>query len=91
MITASERRLLQILGDWTQNEGPLYARLTQAFVSAIENSDLPAGTKLPAERALADLLSVSRATVTQAYESRREAGWVQSRQGSGTWVGSASE
>ncbi|HYN98239.1 MAG TPA: PLP-dependent aminotransferase family protein [Actinomycetota bacterium] len=91
MITASERRLLQILGEWMQNEGPLYARLTRAFVSAIENSDLPAGTKLPAERSLADLLSVSRATVTQAYESLREAGWVQSRQGSGTWVGSASE
>lgn len=91
MITATERRLLQILGEWMQNEGPLYSRLTQAFVSAIEQSDLPAGTKLPAERSLANLLSVSRATVTQAYESLREAGWVQSRQGSGTWVGSPSQ
>lgn len=91
MITATERRLLQILGDWMHNEGPLYSRLTQAFVSAIEQSDLPPGTKLPAERSLADLLSVSRATVTQAYEALREAGWVQSRQGSGTWVGSPSQ
>lgn len=91
MITAADRRQLQILGDWMQNEGPLYSRLTQAFVSAIEQSDLPPGTKLPAERSLADLLSVSRATVTQAYESLRDAGWVQSRQGSGTWVGSPSQ
>jgi DNA-binding transcriptional MocR family regulator len=91
MTTATDRRLLQILGEWMQNEGPLYSRLTQAFVSAIEQSDLPPGTKLPAERSLADLLSVSRATVTQAYESLRDAGWVQSRQGSGTWVGSPSQ
>lgn len=91
MITATDRRLLQILGDWMQNDGPLYSRLTRAFVSAIEQSDLPPGTKLPAERSLADLLSVSRATVTQAYESLRDAGWVQSRQGSGTWVGSPSQ
>lgn len=91
MVTATDRRLLQILGDWMQNEGPLYARLTGAFVTAIEQSDLPPGTKLPAERSLAELLSVSRATVTQTYESLRDAGWVQSRQGSGTWVGSPSQ
>lgn len=54
MITATDRRLLQILGDWMQNDGPLYSRLTRAFVSAIEQSDLPPGTKLPAERSLAD-------------------------------------
>jgi DNA-binding transcriptional MocR family regulator len=91
MITATNRRLLEILGDWMQNEGPLYVRLTRAFASAIEQSDLPAGTKLPAERSLAQLLGVSRATITQTYESLRDAGWVQSRQGSGTWVGSPSQ
>ncbi|MEX0789712.1 MAG: aminotransferase class I/II-fold pyridoxal phosphate-dependent enzyme [Actinomycetota bacterium] len=91
MISSSERRLLQILGDWMGHDGPLYSRLTEAFVTAIENSDLPSGTRLPAERALAQTIGVSRATVTQAYEALREAGWVQSRQGSGTWVGSASQ
>lgn len=91
MSTGTERRLIQILGDWMENPGPLYSRLTQAFVSAIEQLDLPAGTRLPAERALAEMLSVSRATVTQAYEALREGGWVQSRQGSGTWVGSVSQ
>ncbi len=91
MIGSSERRLLQILGDWMGHDGPLYSRLTQAFVTAIENADLPTGTRLPAERAMAQALGVSRATVTQAYEALRDAGWVQSRQGSGTWVGSASQ
>lgn len=90
MTASSESRLLQVLGNWMQHEGPLYARLARAFTGAIEQFDLPPGTKLPAERHLAEMLAVSRATVTQAYESLREGGWVQSRQGSGTWVGSAS-
>ncbi len=90
MNTGPEHRLLQVLGNWMQHEGPLYARLAQAFTLAIKQVDLPPGTKLPAERRLADMLAVSRATVTQAYESLRGGGWVQSRQGSGTWVGSMS-
>ncbi|HEX2054366.1 MAG TPA: PLP-dependent aminotransferase family protein [Actinomycetota bacterium] len=91
MTTASDRRLLQVLGDWMKHSGPLYARLATAFTLAIEQLDLPPGTKLPAERNLAALLAVSRATVTQAYETLRDGGWVQSRQGSGTWVGSTAQ
>lgn len=72
-------------------EGPLYSRLAAAFVQAIEQFDIPPGTRLPAERNLAALLGVSRATVTQAYEALREGGWVQSRRGSGTWVGSPAQ
>jgi len=90
-MTPSQRRILEVLGDWMQREGPLYARLTGAFCSAIEGYDLPPGTKLPAERQLAEMLAVSRATVTQAYELLREGGWIQSQQGSGTWVGTASQ
>lgn len=88
MTSASDRRLLQVLGDWMKHSGPLYSRLATALIAAIEHFDLPPGTRLPAERNLASLLAVSRATVTQAYEMLREGGWVQSRQGSGTWVGS---
>ncbi|HEX2178413.1 MAG TPA: PLP-dependent aminotransferase family protein [Actinomycetota bacterium] len=90
MITGTERRLSAALGDWMKFEGPLYSRLSKAFVQAIEQFDLPPGTRLPAERNLAEMLNVSRATVTQAYEYLRDGGWVQSRQGSGTWVGSLS-
>jgi DNA-binding transcriptional MocR family regulator len=91
MTTGTERRLQAVLGEWTKHDGPLYSRLSRAFVQAIEQFDLPPGTRLPAERNLAEMLNVSRATVTQAYEFLRDGGWVQSRQGSGTWVGSLSQ
>jgi DNA-binding transcriptional MocR family regulator len=42
--------------------------------------------RLPSERALARSLAVSRTTVVAAYDSLREAGWVESRTGSGTRV-----
>jgi DNA-binding transcriptional MocR family regulator len=41
---------------------------------------------LPTERALAVELSVSRSTVVAAYDLLRGEGWLESRQGSGTWV-----
>lgn len=91
MSTLGTRRLLEILGSWEDREGPRYQRLYRALSDAIRQSDLPAGTKLPAERRLSEVLAVSRATVTQAYEMLRSEGWVQSRQGSGTWVGARPE
>jgi DNA-binding transcriptional MocR family regulator len=47
---------------------------------------LPSGTRLPTERAFAVELSVSRSTVVAAYDLLRGEGWLESRQGSGTWV-----
>jgi DNA-binding transcriptional MocR family regulator len=41
---------------------------------------------LPTERSLAVELSVSRSTVVAAYDLLRGEGWLESRQGSGTWV-----
>ena len=41
---------------------------------------------MPAERTLAAALGVSRATVTGAYDRLREQGYVESRQGAGSWV-----
>ncbi len=74
------------LAGWTAGEGPLYRRLAAAFRRAIERGELPAGSRLPPERDLARLLSVSRSTVIAAYEDLRREGWIRSRQGSGTWV-----
>ena len=45
-----------------------------------------AGTRLPAERVLAEALAVSRTTVVSAYEELRGQERVESRQGSGTRV-----
>jgi DNA-binding transcriptional MocR family regulator len=44
---------------------------------------LSAGTRLPSERGLADVLGLSRTTVAAAYSRLSEAGFLQSRRGSG--------
>jgi DNA-binding transcriptional MocR family regulator len=75
------------LAGWTSlGSGPLYRRLAEAIRAAIRRSEMPSGTRLPTERALAAELSVSRSTVVAAYDLLREEGWLESRQGSGTWV-----
>jgi len=74
------------LGDLRRGDGPLYHRLADAIARAALRGDLLPGTRLPPERALAATLSLSRTTVVQAYARLREAGTVESRHGSGTWI-----
>jgi DNA-binding transcriptional MocR family regulator len=78
--------LTRALGDFPRGKGPLYQELADAIATAVERSDLLPGTRLPPERSLAEALKVSRTTVVQAYARLREAGTVESRHGSGTWV-----
>lgn len=79
--------LVPSLAGWTSmGSGPLYRRLAEAIRGAVRRSEMPSGTRLPTERALAVELSVSRSTVVAAYDLLREEGWLESRQGSGTWV-----
>lgn len=78
--------LASALGDFPRGEGPLYQQLADAIAAAVERSDLLPGTRLPPERALADALRLSRTTVGQAYARLRDAGTIESRHGSGTWV-----
>ncbi len=78
--------LAKALGDFPHGEGPLYQQLAQAITLAIERSDLLPGTRLPPERTLAQAFKLSRTTVVQAYARLREAGAIESRHGSGTWV-----
>ncbi|MDQ4149101.1 MAG: PLP-dependent aminotransferase family protein [Actinomycetota bacterium] len=80
-----------LLTEWEAGSGPLYLRLSGAIKSAISNVKIMPGAKLPAERALARELGVSRTTVAQAYDSLRAEGWAESRQGSGTWVRATGE
>ncbi|HZO59443.1 MAG TPA: PLP-dependent aminotransferase family protein [Solirubrobacterales bacterium] len=79
-------RLLGGLGAWTEGKGPLYRRLAAALRRSIDQGLIPPGTRLPAERALADLIHVSRGTVVAAYGLLEEEGLVDRRQGSGTVV-----
>ncbi len=86
METLGAPGIATALGRWSSGDGPLYRLLAVAIRSAIDRGELPAGVRLPAERALARSLAVSRTTVVAAYDELRREGWLHSRQGSGTWI-----
>ena len=65
-------------------DGSLPARLAGALRELAERGDVPAGTSLPSQRALAAVLGISRSTVTAAYGELEAQGWLESRQGSGS-------
>jgi DNA-binding transcriptional MocR family regulator len=85
-IRESGPHLAGILAMAFDGEGPLYRQLADALKQAIDRGAIPLGTVLPPERALARSLSISRATVVAAYDRLKADGWLESRQGSGTWV-----
>lgn len=79
-------RVITALGQWSQRPGPLHARLTAALHDAIARGELADGARLPAERALARMLAVSRGTVAVAYAALAREGMLEGRRGSGTFV-----
>src|SRR5215468_4900338 len=68
---------------------PLYRRIADDLRRAIATGKLPRGARLPASRALARQLGVSRNTVLAAYETLAADGLLAGRHGSGTIVRSA--
>ena len=80
------RRFRELLGEWKTGEGPLYQRLADALREAIERGELAMGTRLPAQRQLAEMLGVSRTTAVLAYDRLVQEGWLESREGSGTTI-----
>jgi GntR family transcriptional regulator/MocR family aminotransferase len=67
-------------------EAPLYQQLYQHLRATILSGELRGGSKLPATRALAEQLSVSRTTVLNAYEQLLAEGYLEGKAGSGTYV-----
>jgi GntR family transcriptional regulator/MocR family aminotransferase len=65
---------------------PLRRQLAAELRASIRAGRLRAGVRLPASRALAAQLGVSRGVVTDAYEQLTAEGWLASRQGAGTTV-----
>ncbi|GAA2862286.1 PLP-dependent aminotransferase family protein [Streptosporangium fragile] len=65
---------------------PYYRALARAMRSLILDGRLPVRVRVPAERHLAEALGVSRTTVTAAYDRLREQGYLESRQGAGSWT-----
>ncbi len=83
-ITAAA--LADLLGYWSASDGPLYRLLATRLGRLADTAELPTGLRLPPERELATVLSVSRNTVAMAYQVLRDEGMADSRQGSGTRI-----
>ena len=74
----------------TRRTGLIDATVAQ-LRARITSGDWPVGTRIPPEPALVELLGVGRNTVREAVQSLVHAGLLERRQGSGTYVLSASE
>lgn len=64
----------------------LYKKIIQSIMTFIEENDMKHGDRLPSERALAELLDVSRTTVKEAVSVLEANGIVHIRQGVGIFL-----
>lgn len=79
----SARSLAGALGGWRTRE-PAYEALADGIRLLCLDNRLAPRTTLPAERELAQALSLSRTTVAAAYRSLRDTGHIESLRGSGS-------
>ncbi|QEE60468.1 PLP-dependent aminotransferase family protein [Salinibacterium sp. dk2585] len=84
MASLTARALASLLGDWRSSSMPAYASLADRIRLLMLDGRVVSGTRLPAERDLAQHLGISRTTVTAAYSEVREAGYLESVRGSGS-------
>lgn len=73
------------------NRKTAYEDITLQIRAMISRGDLLVGDKLPPERKLAEMFSVSRNTVREAIKALAEGELLESRQGAGTYVRAVSE
>ena len=66
--------------------GPLYRQLYAGLRQMILEGRLPSGSRLPANRVMAQDMSLSRNTVATALQQLLAEGYVETRQGDGTYV-----
>lgn len=69
-----------------RSPNPLYAQIANRLRVAIAAGELRPGAALPSVRQLATQLRVNPATVVQAYRDLESEGFVELRQGAGTFV-----
>ncbi|GAC1399371.1 MAG: PLP-dependent aminotransferase family protein [Ktedonobacteraceae bacterium] len=67
---------------------PLHMQLCEQLRQAILDGRLVSGTRLPSTRELAQTLGVSRTVTSSAYDELFAEGYLESRRGSGTYIGS---
>ncbi|MFQ6046430.1 MAG: GntR family transcriptional regulator [Gemmatimonadales bacterium] len=65
---------------------PLYDQIAARIRVAVASGELKAGDSLPSVRQLAAQLRINPATVVQAYRELESEGFVEMRQGAGTFV-----
>lgn len=75
-----------VFGGWRDRPGPRYQRLASALLEAVDGRVLGAGARVPAERALAATVGVSRGTMVACFEHLVAVGVLRRRQGAGTFV-----
>lgn len=77
-------------GTWkpriSRASGPLYVAIADALAADIQSGTLPAGTRLPPQRVLAEALGIDFTTVTRAYAEAGRRGLIEGRAGTGTYV-----
>ncbi|HEX9729110.1 MAG TPA: GntR family transcriptional regulator [Gemmatimonadales bacterium] len=70
---------------------PLYDQIASRVRVAVASGDFRPGESLPSVRGLATRLRVNPATVVQAYRALEQEGFVEMRQGAGTYVREVAE
>ena len=80
--TLSATALSRLLGTWNNGTGPAYRELADVVRLLILDGRVALDSALPSERSLSAALGISRTTVTAAYSSLREQGFLSSGQGS---------
>ncbi|MET2949036.1 GntR family transcriptional regulator [Vibrio owensii] len=65
---------------------PLYIQVADELKREIDKGAYPAGSKLPSENQLVELLKVSRVTVRKALQQLNDLGYTFSEKGKGTFV-----
>lgn len=74
-------------GDWTGDRGGReFERVQEALRTRLTDGTYRVDSRLPAQRELAEHFNVSRDTVQRVLKALADEGWIESRQGSGTWV-----
>ncbi|WP_051425984.1 PLP-dependent aminotransferase family protein [Jiangella gansuensis] len=78
------RTLNDLLGTWDTGGQSAYEALADRLRLLIIDGRIPTGTRLPAERELAETLGRSRTTIVSAYRRLRDSGHLVSIRGSGS-------
>lgn len=85
------QRICELMSLHPDAEGSLVEQVAKILRGSISSGELPAGTKMPTQRALSQIVGISRRTISFVYDLLQKEGYLVSRQGSGTWVAGAGE